>query len=118
MSENPFNMLMKQAQQMQQNIQKAQEDLAKMKVTGSAGGGMVIVVLNGRYDAEKVTLDPSALQESKETLEGLIAAAFNDAARKVEAGAKGKMSGLMSGLNLPEGFQMPPMGGGSTTSGG
>lgn len=116
MSENPFNKLMKQAQQMQQNIQKAQEELGKMKVTGTAGAGMVVVMLNGRYEAEKITLDPSALEESKETLEALIAAAFNDAVRKVEGEAKGKMAGLMSGLNLPEGFPMPPAGG--STEGG
>jgi len=113
MSENPFNALMKQAQQMQQNIQKAQEDLAKLKITGTAGAGMVVIVLNGRYEAEQVTLDPSALQESKETLEALIAAAINDAVHKVEGAAKGKMSGLMSGLQLPEGF--PGTAGGTTT---
>lgn len=99
--------LMKQAQKMQENIQKAQEDLAKTVVNGTAGGGLVTVVMTGRYDVQSVKLDDSLMQENKDMVEDLVAAAFNDAVRKVEGTSKGKMAGLMSGMNLPEGFNFP-----------
>ena len=99
--------LMKQAQNMQADIQKAQEDLAKAEVRGEAGAGMVSVVMTGRHDVKSVSVDDSVLLEDKEVLEDLLAAAVNDAVRKVEARNKDTMSGLASGLDLPPGFKMP-----------
>ncbi len=99
--------LMKQAQNMQADIQKAQEDLAKAEVRGEAGAGMVSVVMTGRHDVKSVSVDDSVLSEDKEVLEDLLAAAVNDAVRKVEARNKDTMSGLASGLDLPPGFKMP-----------
>ncbi|MCX2976318.1 YbaB/EbfC family nucleoid-associated protein [Candidatus Marimicrobium litorale] len=99
--------LMKQAQNMQADIQKAQEDLAKAEVRGEAGAGMVSVVMTGRHDVKCVSIDDSVLSEDKEVLEDLLAAAVNDAVRKVEARNKDTMSGLASGLDLPPGFKMP-----------
>jgi len=99
--------LMKQAQRMQETMQKAQEELADLEVTGQAGGGMVSVVMTGRHDVKRVTIDDSLLKEDKEMLEDLLAAAVNDAVRKVEATTQEKMSGLTSGMGLPSGFKMP-----------
>ena len=99
--------LMKQAQQMQANMQKAQEEIANMEITGKAGGGMVEVVMTGRHDVRRVTIDPSLMQEDKEMLEDLIAAAVNDANRPLETQTKDKMAGLTGGMNLPEGFKLP-----------
>jgi hypothetical protein len=99
--------LMKQAQRMQETMQKAQAELADMEVTGQAGGGMVSVVMTGRHDVKRVTIDDSLLKEDKEMLEDLLAAAVNDAVRKVEATTQEKMSGLTSGMGLPSGFKMP-----------
>ena len=99
--------LMKQAQNMQADIQKAQEDLAKAEVRGEAGAGMVSVVMTGRHDVKCVSIDDSVLSEDKEVLEDLLAAAVNDAVRKVETRNKDTMSGLASGLDLPPGFKMP-----------
>jgi len=99
--------LMKQAQNMQADIQKAQEDLAKAEVRGEAGAGMVSVVMTGRHDVKCVSIDESVLSEDKEVLEDLLAAAVNDAVRKVETRNKDTMSGLASGLDLPPGFKMP-----------
>ncbi|HEX7043542.1 MAG TPA: YbaB/EbfC family nucleoid-associated protein [Burkholderiales bacterium] len=99
--------LMKQAQAMQENLRKVQEELASIEVTGSAGGGMVGVVMTCRYDVRRVTLDPELLKDEKEVLEDLIAAAVNDAVRKVEKATQEKMAGLASGLGLPPGFKMP-----------
>jgi len=99
--------LMKQAQNMQADIQKAQEDLAKAEVRGEAGAGMVSVVMTGRHDVKSVSIDDSVLSEDKEVLEDLLGAAVNDAVRKVEAQNKETMSGLASGLDLPPGFKMP-----------
>lgn len=99
--------LMKQAQQMQANMQKAQEELAQMEVTGQSGGGMVSVVMNGRHEVRRVTIDDSLMGDDREMLEDLIAAACNDALRKAEEMAQEKMSGLAAGLNLPPGFKMP-----------
>lgn len=99
--------LMKQAQKMQEDMVKAQEELATMEVTGESGGGMVSVVLNGRHEAKRVSIDESLFgdDDDKEMLEDLIAAAINDAVHKVEAASKEKMSGLTAGL--PAGFKMP-----------
>jgi len=99
--------LMKQAQQMQANMQKAQEEIANMEITGKAGGGMVEVVMTGRHDVRRVTIDPSLMEEDKEMLEDLIAAAVNDANRSLETQTKDRMAGLTGGMNLPEGFKLP-----------
>ncbi len=99
--------LMKQAQQMQADMQQAQEDLAKAEVTGESGAGLVTVVMTGRHDVKRVTIDPSVLNEEKSVLEDLLAAAVNDAVRRVEAHNRDAMSGLAAGLNFPAGFKMP-----------
>lgn len=99
--------LMKQAQKLQEDMQKAQEEMANMEVTGQAGGGMVSVVMTGRHDVKRVAIDDSLLQEDKEILEDLIAAAVNDAVRHVEQSTKDKMSGMTSGMGLPPGFKLP-----------
>ncbi len=99
--------LMKQAQEMQENMKKAQEELANMEVTGQSGGGMVTVVMTGRHDIKRVSIDDSLLGDDKEMLEDLIAAAVNDAVRQVEANTQEKMSGMTAGINLPDGFKMP-----------
>jgi nucleoid-associated protein EbfC len=97
--------LMKQAQQLQADLKKAQEELATLEVTGEAGAGMVKVQMTGRHDIKRVTIDPSLLQEDKEMLEDLLAAAVNDANRRVEEATKDKLSGM--GMGLPPGFQLP-----------
>jgi hypothetical protein len=104
-----FSNILKQAQQMQTNLQQTQEELEKMELTGEAGGGMVKLIMSGGYDTHRVVLDPGLLTEGtdKEMLEDLIAAAVNDAVGKVEAARKEKMSGLMGGLNLPPGMKLP-----------
>ncbi len=99
--------LMKQAQQMQANMQKVQEELANMEVTGQAGGGMVQVIMTGRHDVKRVHIDNSLMQDDKEMLEDLLAAAVNDAVRQVEATSKDKMAAFTGGLNLPSGFKLP-----------
>ncbi len=99
--------LMKQAQEMQENMKKAQEELANMEVTGQSGGGMVTVVMTGRHDIKRVSIDDSLMGDDKEMLEDLIAAAVNDAVRQVEANTQEKMSGMTAGINLPDGFKMP-----------
>jgi DNA-binding YbaB/EbfC family protein len=99
--------LMRQAQQMQENMQKAQAELAALEVIGESGAGMVKIVLNGRHEAKKVTIEPKLLSEDLEMLEDLVAAAVNDAARKIEERTKEKYAGLMSGMNLPPGMKLP-----------
>jgi DNA-binding YbaB/EbfC family protein len=99
--------LMAQAKAMQEQMQKAQEEVANLEVTGNAGAGMVSVVMTGRHDVKKVQIDDSVLGEDKEVLEDLLAAAVNDAVRKVEASNRDAMSGLASGMNLPAGFKLP-----------
>ncbi len=99
--------LMKQAQQMQESLQKAQEEIAQAEVTGESGGGMVSVVMSGRHDVRRVSIDPALMQDDKEMLEDLIAAAVNDAVHKVESMTRERMEGLTSGLNLPPGFKLP-----------
>ena len=99
--------LMEQAQQMQSELQKAQQELADAEVRGEAGAGMVSVVMTGRHDVKRVEIDDAVLSEDKEVLEDLLAAAVNDAVRKVEASNQERMSGLAAGLNLPPGFKMP-----------
>jgi len=99
--------LMKQAQQMQENLKKAQEEIAGMEVEGQAGAGMVKVVMTGRHDVKRVFIDPSLMSDDREMLEDLIAAAVNDAVRRVEAATQEKMGGLTSGLGLPPGMKLP-----------
>ncbi|MBU0593246.1 MAG: YbaB/EbfC family nucleoid-associated protein [Pseudomonadota bacterium] len=99
--------LMKQAQQMQENMQKMQEQLASVEVEGQAGAGMVKVTMNCRHDVKRVSIDDSLMSEDKEMLEDLLAAAVNDAVRRVEQTSQEKMSGFTSGLNLPPGFKLP-----------
>jgi nucleoid-associated protein EbfC len=99
--------LMKQAQAMQDNMKKMQEQLASVEVEGQAGAGMVKVLMTCKNDVKRVTIDPSLLGEDRDMLEDLVAAAFNDAVRKAEATSQEKMSGLTAGLPLPPGFKMP-----------
>ena len=98
--------LMKQAQQMQANMQKAQEELAQIEVEGQSGAGMVKVVMTCKHDVRRVAIDPSVMDD-REMLEDLLAAAVNDAVRRVEATTQEKMAGFTSGLNLPPGFKLP-----------
>ncbi|MEW5790382.1 MAG: YbaB/EbfC family nucleoid-associated protein [Pseudomonadota bacterium] len=99
--------IMKQAQKIQENMKRAQEELAQMEVTGQAGGGMVKVVMTCRNDVRRVSIDPSLLQEGdQEMLEDLVAAAFNDAVRQAEKTAADKMASLTGGLNIP-GMNLP-----------
>ncbi len=104
---NNMGDMMKKAQKMQEEMQKAQEEIAKAEVTGEAGAGLVKVTMNGRHDVRKVDIDPSLMTEEKDILEDLLAAAVNDAVRRVEENQKEKMSGMMSGMGLPPGFKMP-----------
>lgn len=99
--------LMKQAQEMQANMQKMQEDLANLEVRGEAGAGLVTVVMNGRHDVKRVTIDDSLMSEEKDMLEDLLAAAVNDAVRKIENQNREQMSKMTSGMGLPPGFKMP-----------
>jgi len=99
--------LMKQAQQMQENLKKAQEEIALMEVEGQSGAGMVKVVMTGRHDVKRVTIDPSLMGDDKDMLEDLIAAAMNDAVRRVEAMTQEKMGSLTSGFGLPPGMKLP-----------
>lgn len=99
--------LMKQAQQMQEKMQKMQEELANAEVTGQSGAGLVSVVMTGRHDVKRITLDDSLMQEDKEVLEDLIAAAVNDAVRKVEQNSQEKMSGMTAGMQLPPASKCP-----------
>jgi nucleoid-associated protein EbfC len=93
--------LMKQAQQMQQRMQEAQQQLSELVVDGEAGGGMVSIKMNGRHDVTKVKINPTLIDEEVEMLEDLIAAAINDAVRKIEKASKEKISQLTAGLNIP-----------------
>jgi nucleoid-associated protein EbfC len=99
--------IMKQAQEMQEKMQRVQEEVARAEVQGEAGAGMVKITMNGRHDVSKVDIDPSVMEEDKELLEDLLAAAVNDAVRKVEANSKAKMEEVTQGMNLPPGFKMP-----------
>jgi DNA-binding YbaB/EbfC family protein len=99
--------LMRQAQQMQETMKKAQAELAALEVTGESGAGMVKVTLNGHHEAKKVTIEPKLLTEDKDMLEDLLVAAVNDAVRKIAARSQEKYSGLMSGLDLPPGMKLP-----------
>ncbi|RKQ96388.1 hypothetical protein C7446_2989 [Kushneria sinocarnis] len=99
--------MMKQAQEMQEKMQQVQEEIAQAEVHGEAGAGMVKVTMNGRHDVTDITLDPTVMEEDKEFLEDLLAAAVNDAVRKVEATSKERMEEVTEGMNLPPGFKLP-----------
>ncbi len=99
--------LMKQAQQLQANMQKAQAEIAAMEVTGESGGGMVKVTINGRHEAKRVQIDPSVPLDDREMVEDLVAAAINDAVHRLESASQQKMAGLMGGMNLPPGLKLP-----------
>lgn len=99
--------LMKQAQKMQEDMKRMQEELANMEVEGQSGAGLVKVVMTGKHDVKRVSIDDSLLSDDKDMLEDLIAAAVNDAVRRIEATSQERMSGAMAGLNLPPGFKMP-----------
>ena len=107
MMKNQLAGLMKQAQAMQENMKQAQDAIAAMEVEGEAGGGMVKVVMTGRHDIKRVSIAPTLLSEDKDMLEDLVAAAMNDAVRKVEAASQQKMAGLTAGMPLPPGFKLP-----------
>lgn len=99
--------LMKQAQQMQENMKKAQEEMASLSVTGASGAGMVRITMTCQHQVQAVEIDDSLLGDDKEMLEDLITAAFNDAIRKVEQTVQEKFSGMTSGMNLPPGMKLP-----------
>lgn len=99
--------LLKQAQAMQENVQKAQAEVASLTATGESGGGMVKVTMNGKHVVSRVQIDPSVIGEDREVLEDLLAAAFNDAAHRIEAATQQKMSGAMAGIKLPPGVKLP-----------
>jgi hypothetical protein len=99
--------LMQQAQQMQENMRKMQDQLASVEVEGQSGAGLVTVVMTCKHDVKRVAIDPSLLAEDKDMLEDLVAAAMNDAARKVEATVQEKMAGFGAGLGLPAGMKLP-----------
>ena len=99
--------MMKQAQQMQENMQKMQEKLAEIEVEGQSGAGLVKVTMTCRHDVKRIQIDASLLKDDKEMLEDLVAAAVNDAVRKIESTVQEKMSGVTAGMGLPPGFKMP-----------
>ncbi len=99
--------IMKQAQAMQENMQKAQDELAEIEVEGQSGGGMVSIKMSCKHDVRRVKIDPELIDDDIDVLEDLVAAAFNDALRKVEATTQDKMGGLTAGMNLPAGMKLP-----------
>ena len=99
--------MMRKAQQMQEDMKKAQEEIANMEVEGQSGGGMVKVLMNGRHELRKVELDDSLMSDDKEMIEDLVAAAVNDAVRKIEQKSSERMSGVTAGLDLPGGMKLP-----------
>ncbi len=99
--------LMKQAQQMQERMQRVQGEIAAAEVSGEAGGGMVKVIMAGNHSLRRVTIDPSLMSDDKEMLEDLIAAAVNDAVRRVEEMSKDKMADVTGGMPMPPGFKLP-----------
>ncbi len=99
--------LMKQAQEMQANMQKAQEELARLEITGQSGGGLVTVIMTGKHEVRRISIDDSLLGDDKDMLEDLVAAAINDAVHKVETTTQERFAGLAGGLNLPAGMKLP-----------
>ena len=107
MMKNQLAGLMKQAQQMQENMQRAQEELARTEVEGQSGAGLVKITMTCRHDVKRVSIDPSLLGEDRDMLEDLVAAAFNDALRRAEATTQEKLGSLTAGMPLPPGFKLP-----------
>jgi len=107
MMKNQLAGLMKQAQQMQENLKRAQDELAQTEVEGQSGAGLVKVTMTCRHDVRRVSIDPSLVGEDRDMLEDLVAAAFNDAVRRVEATTQEKLAGFAGGMGLPPGFKMP-----------
>jgi DNA-binding YbaB/EbfC family protein len=107
MMKNQLAGLMKQAQTMQDNMKKMQDELATIEVEGQSGAGMVKITMTCKNEVRRVAIDPSLLADDKDMLEDLVAAAFNDAVRKAEATTQEKMSGVTAGMPLPPGFKMP-----------
>ncbi|QIE24080.1 Nucleoid-associated protein YbaB [Caballeronia sp. SBC1] len=107
MMKNQLAGLMKQAQQMQDNMKKMQDELALVEVEGQSGAGLVKVTMTCKNDVRRVAIDPSLLADDKDMLEDLVAAAFNDAVRKAEATTQEKMSGMTAGMPMPPGFKLP-----------
>jgi DNA-binding YbaB/EbfC family protein len=107
MMKNQLAGLMKQAQQMQDNLKKAQDQLASIEVEGQSGAGLVKVIVTCRNEVKRVTIDPSVMGDDKEMLEDLVTAAMNDALRRAEQTASERMSSVTSGLPLPPGFKLP-----------
>lgn len=99
--------LMKQAQKLQQDMQRAQEEIANLEVTGEAGAGMVSVVMTGKHELRRVTIDPELFKDDKDMVEDLVAAAVNDAVRKLERQTQERMQGMTAGLPLPPGMKLP-----------
>ncbi len=104
---NALGNIMQQAQKMQENLKRAQEELELQQVLGESGGGLVTIVMTGKREARKVSIDPSLVGEDKDMLEDLVAAAINDAVNKVAKMKKEKMAEITAGLPIPPGFQMP-----------
>ena len=107
MMKNQLAGLMKQAQQMQESMQRAQEELARTEVEGQSGAGLVKITMTCRHDVKRVSIDPSLLGEDREMLEDLVAAAFNDAVRRAEATTQEKLGGITAGMPMPPGFKLP-----------
>ncbi|MEH6549661.1 MAG: YbaB/EbfC family nucleoid-associated protein [Pseudomonadales bacterium] len=107
MFKDGMNDLMQQAQAMQEKMQKVQQELAEAEVQGESGAGLVSITMNGRHDVKRVSIDPSLMSEDKEILEDLLAAAVNDAVRKVEVNNQQKMGEITGGMQMPPGFKMP-----------
>ena len=104
---NALGNIMQQAQKMQEDLKIAQEELSQMQVLGESGGGLVTILMTGKREARKVTIDASLLADDKDMLEDLVAAAINDAVNKVGKMKKEKMTDITAGLPLPPGFQLP-----------
>jgi len=102
-----LNNLLKQAKEMQEQFEKTQKQLAEQEVTGESGAGLVKVTMNGKHGVKKIALDSTLMNEEKSLVEDLVAAAVNDAVRKVGENNKSQLAGMSSGLNLPEGFKFP-----------
>ncbi len=103
----PMAQLMQQAQRMQENLKRAQDELAKLEVTGQSGGGVVSVVMNGRHEVRRVNIDRKLFADDPEMAEDLVAAAINDAVNKIAAASQAQMSDVAGGMNLPPGFKLP-----------
>ena len=104
---NGLNDLLKQAQKLQEKVQDAQQEMARSEVHGESGGGLVRVVMTGRHDVRRIHIEPSLMSEDREVLEDLVAAAVNDAVRRVEELQRASLSGATGGISLPEGFKLP-----------